>query len=76
MTEWVEHFLMQFDGGPYDGTKVTNASIIEWPLPDHISTEDGTYTKIRQSTLPPQTISSHVMRGAEYAWESHVQKSA
>lgn len=69
---WHEPFRMKFNGGPYDGYKISHAGLIFWPLPDFIVLEEaqGSYIKIRESTLPEQTedVDNHVIRGAEYDW--------
>ena len=64
-----ENFLLRTIGGPHPGTRIVGSSVMDWPLPTSLSDEGGTYVKTSESQLPPQTLASHVMRGAEYHWK-------
>ena len=63
-----ENFLLCAIGGPHPGNRIVGSSVMEWPLPDSLPDEGGNYVKTSESQLPPQTLGSRVMRGAEYAW--------
>jgi len=67
-----EQFLMRLVGGPHASQRVVPADVMPWPLPDRLPDPEGRgfYVKQSESQLPPQAPDSHVLRGAEYFWES------
>lgn len=74
--EWREPFLVRTNGGPAEGQRVVRDGdvygglLFTWPLPNFLSDRGGRYRKVGESRLAPQTQGSHVVRGAEYEWES------
>jgi hypothetical protein len=65
-----EAFLIRTVGGPFPGDRICEGW--SWPLPETLDDPEqrGIYRKVSESDLPPQAANSHVMRGAQYEWES------
>jgi len=71
MSEWHEPFLVEFSGGPIPGKRLTDDSVVSWPLPESIvlAEDGGEYVRTSMSILGPQTEDSYVVRGATYRWK-------
>jgi hypothetical protein len=63
-----ERFLIRTGDGPRPGTRVAEGW--RWPLPYLLMTEGGQYVKASESSLPPQPEDGHLLRGAQYRWQS------
>lgn len=75
VSEWREPFLIRATGGPAAGDRVIRDGDLglSWPLPEFLPAaagDDGRYRKVGESVLPPQTEGSHLVRGAEYEYET------
>lgn len=72
----MESFLIRTAGGPHPGDRVAREDEMSWPLPEILGDTGGRYVKVSESKLPPQEEGSHVMRGAQYEWESDPDHSS